>query len=234
MARERYYITRNHPMLMGLQGTAVWISKYSSLSNALRDTLRPIDQELYAAKSLYHREPSVYFNGQNGISLDAIKRRDFSSLADKDESAFPTLSSPRPSLRIQLQGYNKHSSQVWLRSSTTRSQLAQIILREVIHVLEKREGRTDNATHFLRLGAQRLRLEDVFLVEVRHVSKASYQPLFMYRPAAFLNSMITDILDLFNVPATGPSSTRTLISSSTTPRGALTVYGHSYKRMWWA
>lgn len=37
MARERYYITRNHPMLMGLQGTAVWISKYSSLSNALRD-----------------------------------------------------------------------------------------------------------------------------------------------------------------------------------------------------
>lgn len=89
-------------MLMGLQGTAVWISKYSSLSNALRDTLRPIDQELYAAKSLYHREPSVYFNGQNGISLDAIKRRDFSSLADKDESAFPTLSSPRPSLRIQV------------------------------------------------------------------------------------------------------------------------------------
>ncbi|KAF8420345.1 hypothetical protein L210DRAFT_3425104 [Boletus edulis BED1] len=123
-----------------------------------------------------------------GISLEDVRNGKTLHLVDKDA---PVLGDCGPSIyiRINWPGYPSFKRQIssrnWrkMKGPITKAKLAQNIAKTTSQFIEKMSNKPleVGAERSWKVGPQHIKLEDLILVSLHHVSKGSWQPQFRLR-----------------------------------------------------
>lgn len=134
----------------------------------------------------FERSEPISFsvNGFPGMNMQEAYRKHFTGLDGRDDPMFRN-SAGAISCRFMFPGYPLNSSgQIstlgWAkhRSPITRSKLAHEIAKKLNNYLESMAGHPmeDSAHHCWKIGEGFMRLENMYLVRLVHVSMGSFQP----------------------------------------------------------
>ncbi|KAI5894995.1 uncharacterized protein SCHCODRAFT_02535442 [Schizophyllum commune H4-8] len=139
-----------------------------------------------------HPEPSIYFwhkDGENcGISLVQALKRATHELRDPDAYIFNGVR-PSVSIRLEWPGYRQWTKQIPAKdfkkvpAPITREKLAKEVAKCVKRFIESQKPLpSDEANRRWRVGgANGIKLEDLILVSMHHVSRGSWQPQLRLR-----------------------------------------------------
>lgn len=165
-------------------GTAVYIpqSIYQPYTEA--------DRVRYIEKADL-KEPIIFKTAhpdQWGIALEDALRAKMKDLLDKDDNMFENCG-PSVSIRLQWPGYRAWTKQIPTmdfkspKGPITRTKLAKNIANCVKRFIEEKEKeRMDlEADRRWRVGTRYIRMEDLILVSLHHISKGSWQPQLRLR-----------------------------------------------------
>ncbi|KAF8449094.1 hypothetical protein L210DRAFT_3523883 [Boletus edulis BED1] len=139
----------------------------------------------------FHSDGSSEF----GISLDDALKQQLMHMKDKDDRMFVGCG-PSVSIRIQWPGYPSWSKQIPTmdfktpKGPITRAKLAKNIatcLRRFVQSVKNKPMEADSDRRWKVGERQHIRVEDLVLVSLHHVSKGSWQPqLRLRRPISTL------------------------------------------------
>ncbi|KAN0088539.1 hypothetical protein V8E55_005596 [Tylopilus felleus] len=123
-----------------------------------------------------------------GISLEDVRNGKTQHLVDKD---IPVLQDCGPSvaIRINWPGYPSFKRQIssrnWRKTKgpITKEKLAQSLTKITVRFIEKMSNKPleVGAERDWKVGPQHIKVEDLILVSLHHVSKGSWQPQFRLR-----------------------------------------------------
>ncbi|EGN96574.1 hypothetical protein SERLA73DRAFT_58553 [Serpula lacrymans var. lacrymans S7.3] len=127
-----------------------------------------------------------------GISLDDALRQRTKHLLGKDELMFENCG-PSVSIRIQWPCYAPWSRQIPTKDfknpkgPITKAKLAKNIAKCVSRFIEDNHTKRmeDDSDKRFRVGANYIKLEDLMLVSLHHISQGSWQPHFRLRRSIF-------------------------------------------------
>lgn len=165
-------------------GTAVYIPQtiYQPYTEA--------DRVLYIEKADL-KEPIIFKTAhpdQWGVSLDDALRAKLKDLLDKDDNMFENCG-PSVSIRLQWPGYRAWTKQIPTmdfkspKGPITRGKLAKNIASCVQRFIEEKEKERMEveADRRWRVGTRYIKVEDLILVSLHHISKGSWQPQLRLR-----------------------------------------------------
>lgn len=138
------------------------------------------------------KEPIIFQTAhpdQWGISLDDALKAKMKDLLNKDDSMFEDCG-PSVSIRLQWPGYRAWTKQIPTmdfkspKGPITRAKLAKNIANCVKRFIEEKEKERMEmeADRRWRVGTRYIRMEDLILVSLHHISKGSWQPQLRLRP----------------------------------------------------
>ncbi|KAG2122111.1 hypothetical protein DEU56DRAFT_917912 [Suillus clintonianus] len=125
---------------------------------------------------------------QWGIALQDALRAKVQNLLDKDDNMFEDCG-PSVSIRLQWPGYRAWTKQIPTmdfkspKGPITRAKLAKNIANCVKRFIEEKEKERMEmeADRRWRVGTRHIRMEDLILVSLHHISKGSWQPQLRLR-----------------------------------------------------
>ncbi|KAI9461492.1 hypothetical protein HD554DRAFT_1513184 [Boletus coccyginus] len=131
----------------------------------------------------------LHGSSELGISLDDALRQRLKHLNDKEDLMFVSCG-PSVSIRIQWPCYAPWSKQIPTkdfktpRGPITRAKLAKNIATCIRHFVDSVEDKPMEAESDRRwkIGKRYIKVEDLILVSLHHVSKGSWQPQLRLRP----------------------------------------------------
>ncbi|KAG1746700.1 uncharacterized protein EDB91DRAFT_1049172 [Suillus paluster] len=137
------------------------------------------------------KEPIIFMTAhpnQWGIPLDDAIKAKMKDLLDKDDSMFEDCG-PSVSIRLQWPGYRSWTKQIPTmdfkspKGPITRAKLAKNIANCVKRFIEVRPTKRMEmeADRRWRVGNRYIRMEDLILVSLHHISKGSWQPQLRLR-----------------------------------------------------
>jgi nitrogen fixation protein len=137
------------------------------------------------------KEPIIFKTthpDQWGIPLDDALRAKMKNLLDKDDSMFENCG-PSVSIRLQWPGYRAWTKQIPTmdfkspKGPITRAKLAKNIANCVKRFIDEKEKERMEmeADRRWRVGTRYIRMEDLILVSLHHISKGSWQPQLRLR-----------------------------------------------------
>ncbi|KAI0646897.1 hypothetical protein C8Q79DRAFT_593368 [Trametes meyenii] len=151
-------------------------------------------QRPYQAKRQFRRRPPIAFQTSSApyIKLSDALSGDVTHLLDRDENVFTQYHqdlSQKQSLRLEFLHCSPFERQINVRNpahnsshSITKGKLAEKIAREIFdYMLRHRAGHMGQLS--LNIGPGTRGFERLVLVELRHVSKSSWQPVLGVLPA---------------------------------------------------
>ncbi|EED83202.1 predicted protein [Postia placenta Mad-698-R] len=190
---KMYHLSDNHPSIPKEEDRNAFVStSNSSLAGAL--TLRSsVPYTVYTAKEGNFRPLSsitYHTNGVRGVPLSACSNRDFLERPDMHLQAFPGLEkTPKIQIIISWSKYPVYTSRQlgWkrIKSHVTRGELAQMVAEEVKLFIQANEANKNVAVADAQWkvgGLDGIKLNDIFLVEIKHASKSRVQPCFEIVP----------------------------------------------------
>ncbi|KAI0940311.1 hypothetical protein AcV5_001453 [Taiwanofungus camphoratus] len=158
-----------------------------------------VPQRTYNRQNNFIQRPSIMFCLSGSyIPLVHALRRNYRGLERSNEPAFPNTPRSRPSIRLlwpSPEGQHlDYKRQVNLRAGITIGDLATKIAEEVETFIKENASRRF-ADNKWRVGDGYITVNNLLLVELRHVSKQSYQPILQVMrphddqnlPYAYLN-----------------------------------------------
>lgn len=139
------------------------------------------------------KEPIIFKTAhpdQWGIALDDALKAKMKDLHDKDDNMFENCG-PSVSIRLQWPGYRAWTKQIPTmdfkspKGPITRAKLAKNIANCVKRFIEEKEKERMEmeADRRWRVGTRYIRMEDLILVSLHHISKGSWQPQLRLRTA---------------------------------------------------
>ncbi|KIJ61274.1 hypothetical protein HYDPIDRAFT_97134 [Hydnomerulius pinastri MD-312] len=148
------------------------------------------DHWLRYVREVQLKEPIFFYSSQPvewGVSLeDALKARP-EYLKDKDERMFIGCG-PSVSIRLQWPGYHPWAKQISTmefktpKQPITKAKLAKNIANCVRHFIEiEKQAMDADVNRRWRVGKRNIKVEDLMLVSLHHVSKGSWQPQLRLR-----------------------------------------------------
>lgn len=137
------------------------------------------------------KEPIIFKTthpDQWGIPLDDALRAKMKNLLDKDDSMFENCG-PSVSIRLQWPGYRAWTKQIPTmdfkspKGPITRAKLAKNIANCVKRFIDEKEKERMEmeADRRWRVGTRYIKMEDLILVSLHHISKGSWQPQLRLR-----------------------------------------------------
>ncbi|KAG2121140.1 hypothetical protein BD769DRAFT_1361529 [Suillus cothurnatus] len=137
------------------------------------------------------KEPIIFrmtHPDQWGIGLEDAFRAKMQNLLDKDDSMFEDCG-PSVSIRLQWPGYRAWTKQIPTmdfkspKGPITRAKLAKNIANCVKRFIDEKEKERMEmeADRRWRVGTRYIRMEDLILVSLHHISKGSWQPQLRLR-----------------------------------------------------
>ncbi|KAG2113169.1 uncharacterized protein F5147DRAFT_64536 [Suillus discolor] len=137
------------------------------------------------------KEPIIFKTAhpdQWGIALDDALKAKMKDLLDKDDNMFENCG-PSVSIRLQWPGYRAWTKQIPTmdfkspKGPITRAKLAKNIANCVKRFIEEKEKERMEmeADRRWRVGTRYIRMEDLILVSLHHISKGSWQPQLRLR-----------------------------------------------------
>ncbi|KAI0340705.1 hypothetical protein BDW22DRAFT_1360146 [Trametopsis cervina] len=150
--------------------------------------LNLIQQDEYranAASSIYVSGlPSVQFlvNGGMGIRVVDALAQDYRGLDDPDAKLLEGMKN-KVNVRIMIPGYASYTKPKYVRTTAdciTRGMLATRVAEVVRDFVSSNCPRGPDGTPYLVVGDVSLRLDELILLAVEHVSKGSVQPVLAY------------------------------------------------------
>ncbi|KAG1876555.1 hypothetical protein DFJ58DRAFT_179963 [Suillus subalutaceus] len=137
------------------------------------------------------KEPIIFKTahpGQWGIALEDACRAKMQDLLDKDDNMLEDCG-PSVSIRLQWPGYRAWTKQIPTmdfkspKGPITRAKLAKNIAHCVKRFIDEKENERMKmeADRRWRVGARHIRVEDLILVSLHHISKDSWQPQLRLR-----------------------------------------------------
>ncbi|KAG9312927.1 hypothetical protein JVU11DRAFT_6361 [Chiua virens] len=141
-------------------------------------------------------QPTILFQSDDpfdmGIRLDDALKQRLKNLQGRDERMFVHCG-PSVSIRIQWPGYQSWSKQIPTKDfrnpkgPITKAKLAKNIATCIKHFIEDMQGKPMEAESDKRwkVGERYIKVEDLILVSLHHVSKGSWQPQLRLRRAPF-------------------------------------------------
>ncbi|KAL4072962.1 hypothetical protein V8B97DRAFT_1869837 [Scleroderma yunnanense] len=167
-------------------GTNIWVPQKVYQPYTEADRKRYItDCELKQTIYFFSSHPEEW-----GITLEDALRFRLKNLQDKDDPMFEGCG-PSVSIRIEWPGYRPWTKQIPTmdfktpKGPITRGKLAKNIancVRRFVEWAEKQCMEAD-ADRRWRVGKKYLKMEDLMLVSLHHVSKGSWQPQLRLRTA---------------------------------------------------
>lgn len=148
------------------------------------------DQKRYIADC--ELKPIIYFFSSNpyeyGVTLEDAIRSKHKDLQDKDEPMFVGCG-PSVSIRIEWPGYRPWTKQIPTndfktpKGPITRAKLAKNLANCIKRFIEwaARQPMETNADRRWKVGPKHIKVEDLILVSLHHVSKGSWQPQLRLR-----------------------------------------------------
>ncbi|KAI0085405.1 hypothetical protein BDY19DRAFT_445710 [Irpex rosettiformis] len=152
-----------------------------------------IPQEEYranGAQTLYIASQAAiefWVNGHKGIRVTDALDENYVGLDDPNARLLESVRD-KVSIRIEVAGYTSFVTQKYVRRTTegresiSRRRLATKLAEVVKAFVQKNSGVTPQGLNRLQFGPGYIQLEDIYLLEVRHVSKGSLQPILAYIP----------------------------------------------------
>ncbi|KAI0811054.1 hypothetical protein BC629DRAFT_1589789 [Irpex lacteus] len=162
----------------------------------LAPTLTEIPQNEYranGAQTLYIANQSpieFWVGGRKGIRATDALDENFAGLHEPNARLLESVKH-KVSIRIEVDGYASFVIQKYVRRSTeaqesiSRRQLATKVAEAIKAFVEKHNENAPYQTPYIRVGQTHIRLEDIYLTEVRHVSRGSLQPVLAYIPRQY-------------------------------------------------
>ncbi|KAG2366918.1 hypothetical protein BDR07DRAFT_1479693 [Suillus spraguei] len=137
------------------------------------------------------KEPIIFKTAhpdQWGVALEDAMRAKMKNLIDKDDNMFENCG-PSVSIRLQWPGYRAWKKQILTtnfkspKGLITRAKLAKTIAICVKRFVEdkEKERMVMEADRRWRVGPRYIRVEDLILVSLHHISKGSWQPQLRLR-----------------------------------------------------
>ncbi|KAI0339077.1 hypothetical protein BDW22DRAFT_1361994 [Trametopsis cervina] len=149
-----------------------------------------VPQRLYTASSPYHRRESIRFNhgGRMGVGLQDALRQRAEDMPDADERPETTTSSSKITLRINWQGYADFSCNINAREHSQRGEsilkrkLAFCVAQVVYQFYQRATpSQGDQDVHYAGWELANIPFERLRLLELRHVSPGSWQPVLLFQ-----------------------------------------------------
>ncbi|EKM57257.1 uncharacterized protein PHACADRAFT_254932 [Phanerochaete carnosa HHB-10118-sp] len=165
-------------------------ASYSRMSSSYTPEII-VPQRPYAANIQRNHTHSIgvvefWVNGQKGIRLSDAQARIFTGLAHADDRLLEGFG-VKVTYRIEWPGYGAFGKQKHaLRATREKESITRA--KMAIHVAEVMKDFIEEMTPLStsdpswRVGERYIEFEDLYLLEIHHVAKASLQPVIAYRP----------------------------------------------------
>ncbi|KAI6104008.1 hypothetical protein EV401DRAFT_2060929 [Pisolithus croceorrhizus] len=175
-----------------------WVQKFATIETGTRifvpqKIYRPYteaDQKRYITEC--ELKQTIYFFSNNphefGVTLDNAIKSKHKDLQEKDDPMFAGCG-PSVSIRIEWPGYRSWTKQIPTndfktpKGPITRAKLAKNLANCVKRFIEwaAKQPMETNADRRWKVGPKHIKLEDLILVSLHHVSKGSWQPQLRLR-----------------------------------------------------
>ncbi|KAI0831133.1 hypothetical protein BC628DRAFT_1352418 [Trametes gibbosa] len=158
----------------------------SSASLVQDRPLEVLPQREYVAKRRFQPKPPIVFRtwSQPYVRLADALAGNVAALLGRDDTVFSEDHlSQKQSLRLEIVGCRSYERQINVRSppnssrSITKGKLAEKIAREMFDYMNRHQQGPFGLPR-LNLGPGTAGFENLVLLELRHVSKSSWQPIF--------------------------------------------------------
>ncbi|KAI0689334.1 hypothetical protein BC835DRAFT_1369370 [Cytidiella melzeri] len=179
------------------------------------DYLIPVPQRIYQANIQRNHTTNIgpmefITNKGRGIRLADVLARATVGLHRADERPLQGFGT-KVTYRIEWPGYDSYNKQKHALRATREKQsvcLSKIAthVAEVMQEFVKEMNGQATTDPRWRVGPEYIDFEDMYLVEVRQVAKASLQPIIAYRPKTTMDPHMVPFTPFYPPPPVHPSS----------------------------